>query len=83
MRCRLAENEVTGWLRKGTELEEVPEMNGWTSPLLGIRFETSHEKLLIFGPDGRPFLTYLELCHQVEELQRQREERGRRRAEPE
>jgi hypothetical protein len=52
------ENEVTGWVRKGAGLEEVMIMNGWKSPLLGIRFQTTPQKLVIIGTDGRPFQTY-------------------------
>ena len=29
---------LTGWLRDGDVLAEIAEMNGWTSPRLGVRF---------------------------------------------
>lgn len=45
----------------GTELREIPQINGWISPLLGIRFDVSGPELKILRPDGRPFLTFAEL----------------------
>jgi len=50
------ENETSGWLRDGNELSEIKQMDGWISPLLGIRFETSGDVLKIVGPDGWLFL---------------------------
>lgn len=29
--------ELSGWLRRGEHLQEIPEMQGWTSPRLGVR----------------------------------------------
>jgi Uma2 family endonuclease len=76
-------NEVTGWVRKGAGLAEVMIMNGWTSPLLGIRFQTTPQKLVIIGTDGRPFQTYREFFRECAETRRQAEEWRRRRAEGE
>jgi Uma2 family endonuclease len=58
--------DLTGWRRVGVTLEEIPEMNGWVSPRLGIRFDLSSGELQIFRPDGRRFATYLELAEQRE-----------------
>ena len=54
---------LQGWLRGVSGLEEIAEMSGFTSPRLGIRFEPGEgpDNLKIIGPDGRPFLTYVEL----------------------
>jgi len=41
-------------------LEDVPDMNGWVSPRLGIRFECGTD-LNVYYPDGRRFLTFVEL----------------------
>jgi Uma2 family endonuclease len=64
---------LEGWQRSGESLVEIPEMNGFTSPRLGIRFEPGDgpDNLKIIGPDGRPFATYLELFEE-REAQRQR-----------
>lgn len=79
--------ELSGWLRSADELAEVPQMAGWTSPCLGVRFELLDSDLQIYRPDGQRFLTYLELAQQKEEAQvqaeqeRQRAEQERQRAE--
>ena len=59
-------------------------MSGYTSPRLGIRFEPGEgpDNLTIVGPDGRPFLTYVELFED-REVQRQRAEAESQRAEAE
>jgi Uma2 family endonuclease len=66
--------ELTGWQRVGDELQEISEINGWTSPLLSVRFDLLSGELKIHGPDGRPFATYLELIEQ-REAEHQRAER--------
>lgn len=52
--------ELTGMVRTGAKLQVQPTMAGWTSPLLGIRFETGggHEELRIIAPDGHPFHSF-------------------------
>jgi Uma2 family endonuclease len=80
-------SELTGWLRSGSELEEIEEILGWTSPRLGIRFDLSDGELVIYRPDGERFATYFELAQQKEQAQqlaeqeRQRAEQERQRAE--
>jgi Uma2 family endonuclease len=75
---------LEGWQRSGDSLVEIPEMNGYTSPRLGIRFEPGDgpDNLRIIGPDGRPFATYLELFEE-REAQRQRAEAESQRAQAE
>lgn len=58
------EMQLTGWQRQGEQLEEIPHMDGWISPRLGIRFDLSGPDLQIFGADGRRFLSYVELMSQ-------------------
>ena len=55
--------DLIGWRRVGAALEEIPQMSGFVSPRLKIRFEPGEgpDNLKIFGPDGEPFLTYMEL----------------------
>ena len=52
---------LKGYRRIGGELVAISEMNGWTSPLLNIRFELASAPMTIRYPDGRPFLTFQEL----------------------
>ncbi len=75
---------LDGWLRGPDGLEEVSDMNGFTSPRLDIRFELGEgpDNLKIIGPDGRPFLTYVELFDD-REAQRLRAETEKERAETE
>jgi Uma2 family endonuclease len=81
--------ELNGWLRSGDVLREIPNMNGWVSPRLGIRFESSGDDLRLYTPDGRPFLTFQELLQQSQketqraDTERQRADNERQRAENE
>lgn len=72
--------ELSGWLRKGGELQEIPEMHGWTSPLLKVRFELVDGDLRLYGPDGRRFATYVELVEQRDK-ERIEKEKAQQRAE--
>jgi Uma2 family endonuclease len=72
--------ELTGWLRSEDELQEIEQMVGWVSPRLGIRFESPNNELQVFRPDGRQFLSYLEL-DQLRQQEFQRAEQERQRAE--
>ena len=49
-------------------LEEIPDMAGFVSPLLQIRFEPGEgpDNLKILDPQGVPFATYVELVEQRE-----------------
>jgi Uma2 family endonuclease len=67
-------HHLQGWLRTGSTLEEIPEMDGWVSPLLEIRFELSLSELRVFGRDGRQFVDVPELDAQREEAERRAEQ---------
>ncbi|MET0111402.1 MAG: Uma2 family endonuclease, partial [Limnospira maxima] len=59
----------------------IEEMSGWVSPRLQIRFEFPPTGLELYYPDGRRFLTSVELHQQAEAAQRkaqESEERARR-----
>jgi hypothetical protein len=59
-------DDLEGWLRDLEGLSEIRDMAGWTSPRLGVRFDTSGDELRIYGPDGRRFLTFQELAAERE-----------------
>jgi Uma2 family endonuclease len=60
--------DLVGWLRVDHILQEIPDMSGWTSPRLGIRFEPGDgpDNLAIIRPDGQRFLTFVELSQRAE-----------------
>ena len=68
--------ELTGFILEQAWLEEIEEINNWVSPRLGIRFELTANNLEIYYPEGRKFLTSLELNQRAEqEYQRAEQER--------
>jgi Uma2 family endonuclease len=67
-------HKLQGWLRQGQELLPIDSLSGWVSPRLGIRFVVrSRKKLEIYYPDGRKFLSSIELFSQAEIAQQQAE----------
>ena len=54
--------ELTGWRRVDEELEAIEQMDGWTSPRLGVRFGLSESGLEMFGPSDEPFVSFVELA---------------------
>lgn len=76
-------DELTGMLREADKLRLQSAMNNWTSPRLGIRFDTSGSELRIFTPDGEPFVSFSDLKQQwdSERTARQQAEQARQQAE--
>jgi Uma2 family endonuclease len=70
--------ELSGYLRQGDNLVEVPAMNGHVSPRLGARFDLTDQGLRIFRPDGRPFLTFEEIARRAEQDRRLAEQERKR-----
>ena len=71
---------LEGWLRVGNRLDRVPQMAGFISPRLQIKFDPGEgpDNLRIFGPDGTPFLTFAEWVEKSKTDQRSAEaERAR------
>ncbi len=67
-------NQLEGWLREGERLRTIPQMDGWVSPRIGIRFELGETELEIYRPDGRKFLTSIELEQRAEQERARAEE---------
>jgi Uma2 family endonuclease len=72
--------DLRGWLREGSALRPIPQMNGWISPRLKVRLEVVGGDLQLYGPDGRKFATYVELVQQREQ-ERQAKDHAQERAE--
>lgn len=53
---------LQGWRRQLGALRAIPEMRGWESPRLGVRFDLKGKDLLVIGPDGRCFESYLDVA---------------------
>jgi Uma2 family endonuclease len=72
--------DLVGWRRAGALLEEVPQMAGFLSPRLKIRFEPGEgpDNLTIIGPDGERFLSYTELVKQRNADRERAEEQAER-----
>jgi hypothetical protein len=71
---------LSGWRRVRGKLRPIAGMDGYTSPLLGIRFEPGDgpDSLTILGPDGQRFLTPVENAEQRDEARRQAEAERKR-----
>lgn len=60
---------LEGWQRGEAGLEEIPQLEGWISPLLKIRFELDSAELNIFHPDGNLFETFQQIQDRAEQAQ--------------
>jgi hypothetical protein len=56
-RCRIIRSSFGGWCA----LTVIDAIDDWVSPRLGIRFVVTVDALAIDYPDGRQFLTTVEL----------------------
>ncbi len=66
---------LRGFRRQDQEWIAIPNMNGWVSPRLNVEFGLQDGQLVLRGPDGRRFVSYVELVtqRQQSEAQAQRE----------
>lgn len=71
---------LKGWLRREDRLEPIDRMEGWVSPLLGIRFSLEGTDLALYHPDGQRFETFVEQARRIK-AERQRAEAAQQRAE--
>ncbi|WP_299755593.1 Uma2 family endonuclease [uncultured Chloroflexus sp.] len=72
--------DMSGWQRIDGRLRVIPELDGWVSPRLGVKFGRAVDGIQMYWPDGRPFLSFVEL-QALAEQERQRAEQERQRAE--
>jgi Uma2 family endonuclease len=71
------EYTLEGYLRQGNQLISIAALalQNWRSPRLGITLRSQPGDLEVFYPDGRPFLSFLELA-QLAEFQEARADRA-------
>ena len=67
---------LKGWLRRAGRLEPVARMEGWVSPLLGIRFSLEGTDLMLYYPNGQRFETYVEVKQRAEAERQQGRKEG-------
>jgi len=53
--------DFSAWVRRDGRLRAADFTDGYVSPRLGVRFELSEEELAVYYPDGRRFLSFVEL----------------------
>jgi len=71
---------LDGWVRREGRLTPVERMDGWVSPLLGVRFTLEDGALVVYRPDGERSVPYVELRRRLEQ-ERLRAEQAQREAE--
>ena len=64
-------NALSGWEKLDDYLTEIPVMQDWNSPRLGIKFDLSTPpELQIYRPDGEIFLTFEQVSQRLETITR-------------
>ncbi|MBM4369547.1 MAG: Uma2 family endonuclease, partial [Deltaproteobacteria bacterium] len=58
----LVERLFSAFVRRDGTLEPVDTSEGWTSPLLGVRFEVVGGELNVYAPGGQRFRTLTEIA---------------------
>ncbi len=61
-------NTLKVYVRRDGKLDPVPDPNGWVSPRLGIRFDTGGPAVVVSGPDGERFRTFVEAGARADRL---------------
>ncbi len=74
--------EFKGWTRSGKRLVSIKDTQGWVSPRLKIRFEITGDELTVIDPDGREFITPLEM-NQERKKEKKRADKAEKTAENE
>jgi Uma2 family endonuclease len=65
---------LKGWLRQGTKLKPIAQMQGWVSPRLKVRFELVDGLLQLYRPDGERLATYPEIVKLKQQAQAKAEQ---------
>lgn len=60
---------LEGWIRRNGTLEPIENMQGWVSPLLGVRFTLEGDAMVLYRPDGERFVPYVELRRRAEQAE--------------
>ncbi|MDC0834497.1 hypothetical protein AY599_19210 [Leptolyngbya valderiana BDU 20041] len=66
-------NEFMGLIRGESRLEIIEDLDGWTSPRLGIRFELGEDELTLYRPDGSEFESLQQIQVRLNAVQAERD----------
>jgi Uma2 family endonuclease len=72
------DNEFTALWRKDNELEVIEDSTECISPRLNVRFVHDNNTLKVLYPDGKPFLSSVELAEQLEQADARAEQEAAR-----
>ncbi len=61
------ENVLDIWQRSQEGLTPIDLSDDWTSPRLGVRFDTTSGRLQLYKPDGTKFYSYIEVSMLLEQ----------------
>jgi len=53
---------LRGWMLQEPDSTEIRQMQGWVSPRLGVKFGLESTDLVLIGPDGRRFQSYIDVA---------------------
>lgn len=68
------DNDLSGWLRGDEGFDVIDPIADWVSPRLQIRFDLSGDELQLYRPDGKRFLSYVEIAQRAEQAEQQLEQ---------
>ncbi|NEQ71589.1 MAG: Uma2 family endonuclease [Symploca sp. SIO2D2] len=71
-------NLLKGWLQQNKQLIPIGNMEGWISPRLGCRFETTGGSLEVYRPDGQRMETYVETSKRAQQESQRAEQESQR-----
>lgn len=67
-----------GYCTQNNALDPIAEINGWVSPRLRVQFVLKETDLEIYQPNGRKFLSFLELDERAKRAEAQAEQEKQR-----
>jgi len=64
---------LAGWQRQDGQFVPIPEIQGWISPSLGVRFGLDGSDLELTGPDGEWFESFVQQVERREQAEKRAE----------
>jgi Uma2 family endonuclease len=60
-------SDLGGWTRANGEWQAIPQIDGWVSPRLQLKFELVNADLRLYEPGGKDLASYFGFMEQPEE----------------